>query len=170
MTVEEFNEVFRSLYPQLSFFAFRFLKDRYLAEDMVQDSFLALFINIGRTDYSKARAFLFVMVVNKCKNAYRHSIVVQNVNRDIAYSNKCIENVVLDNLIHSELVALVMKEIELLTPMRKRVFKLSWLYGIPNPEIAKLLGISIHTVKEHKGVVLKYMRGHFANLKTSDND
>lgn len=166
--VNDFNEAFESYYRSLCFYCFGFIKDNDDAEDIVQDSFVALHQRMDRTEKRTIKAFLYITVANKSRNYFRHEKVVENGKSALLSRNKDYEQPVLDKMIQAEMMSLVYAEIEKMPPIRKKVFKMAWIDCLTNWEIVKKLNISIHTVKEHKGKGLAYMRSVFANLKIPD--
>ena len=66
-------------------------------------------------------------------------------------------------MIRAELMQEIYSEIEKLPEKRRMVFKLAYLEGLKNDEIATQMNISIHTVKEHKGKALQFLRLRFSD-------
>jgi len=66
-------------------------------------------------------------------------------------------------MIKAELMQEIYAEIEKLPEKRRMVFKMAYLEGMKNDEIASYMSISIHTVKEHKGKALQFLRMRFSD-------
>lgn len=62
------------------------------------------------------------------------------------------------NIDESELQLLVYRSVESMPPQRRRVFRMSRYYGIPNIKIAEELGIDIRTVENHITAALRNLR------------
>jgi len=168
--VSTFNFYFKKFYSQLCFLAIGFVKSKQEAEDIVQDTYLSLFLRMDRTEIHTVKSFLFVTVMNKCRNVCRHAKVIHGYEKDVKYVlDERTGGDVLNRMVHSEFIALVMREVNLLPPVRQKVFKMAWIDEMKNGEIAEELNISKYTVKEHKCYALKQIRTAFANLKIPDN-
>jgi RNA polymerase sigma-70 factor (ECF subfamily) len=57
----------------------------------------------------------------------------------------------------------IYRKIDEMPDKRKEVFKMAYIDGMKNDEIAASMNISIHTVKEHKGKALQSLRQHFSD-------
>jgi RNA polymerase sigma-70 factor (ECF subfamily) len=66
-------------------------------------------------------------------------------------------------MIRAELMQDIYAEIEKLPEKRRQVFKLAYVEGLKNDEIAAQMNISVHTVKEHKGKALQFLRLRFSD-------
>jgi RNA polymerase sigma-70 factor (family 1) len=152
-------------YRALCFFAGKIIFDKAEAEDIVKDAFIKLWRK--HDDFETAqniKAFLYITTRNACLNFLRHTQVKDTFNKEYAYledSNH--EDQVLNQIIRTELLREIYEKIEELPEKRREVFKLAYLDGLKNEEIAEYLNISIFTVKEHKGKALQTLRLHFTD-------
>lgn len=171
MTIEEFNTAFHKFYKPLCFFAQGMVVNRDVAEDIVQDAFVAAYRKLSETKPTTIKAYLYITVSSRSKNHLRHVKIKREREDEIVYLQKIKMSQIttLDRMIHSELMSLVLSKIESIPPGRKKVFKMAYIDGLTNSEIVDKLKLSISTVKEHKWFGLKYMRKIFANLKIQDN-
>lgn len=69
---EAYKEVFRLLYPRLKGYCNLFITEDNLVEDIIQESFIALWENRGplKTD-KRIDSLIFVMLRNRCLNELR---------------------------------------------------------------------------------------------------
>jgi len=162
---QAFSSFFHIHYRPLCYFAAQLVGSHPDAEDIVKDTYVKLWQK--HTDFETAqniKAFLYISVRNACLNFLRHIQVKESSRKELMYleENKG-EELVLNQMIRAELMQEIYTEIEKLPEKRRQVFKLSYLDGLKNDEIAVQMNISIHTVKEHKGKALQFLRMRFSD-------
>lgn len=152
-------------YRPLCFFAGKMIFDKSEAEDIVKDAFIKLWRKHDDFETPQnIKAFLYITTRNACLNFLRHSQVKDSFRKEYTYleENKE-EDQVLNQIIRTELLREIYEKIEELPEKRREVFKLAYLDGLKNDEIAEYLNISVFTVKEHKGKALQALRLHFTD-------
>ena len=128
-------------------FACRFVKDSYLAEDIVQESFAAIYIN--RYNYkpkSSFKAFLFAVIRNKCIDYIRKNKGIVAVNYD--EEELISQELSLDELVEHEQKLIYAKK--LLDNLSSEYRSAFWLYeyeGFSYKEIAEIMGKSLPQIK-----------------------
>ena len=167
MTLPEqrFRQIFRALYPSLSFYTTRLVQDDE-AEDIVQEAFMELWKRKEDIeDESHIKAFLYRIVYTRALNVIKHRTVVNNH----ADSVKKITQFKLDyydpetNDVMGYIEGLETRKqindaIGELPAKCREVFILSYQHDKKNKEIAEQLGISIRTVEVHLYKALKTLR------------
>ena len=154
------KDLFYHYYPRLCHFAWQLLDNKEMVEDIVQDAFMAYWDNkdIVADDEVAVKNFLYAAVRHACYNAVRHEKVVERYL--IRHQGALTEEAeVLGKLIRSEVIDEIYKIIQALPSGCREVFRLGYLEGLTNPQIAKHLDISINTVKTQKQRGLKIIRG-----------
>jgi len=148
---EAFGEVYRFLYPNVFYFACRFV-EREEAADIAADAFLKLWR--GEKNFEslqKVKTFLQVCVRNACINYLERTRMRLRNERDLAY---LLDEFEVKSYESDEAKAALVKkiylEIENLPPGARRVFKMSVIEGMGSEEIAARLGISHSTVRNQK--------------------
>ncbi len=127
------------------------------AEDIVQDAFVELWerrkeIEVGEHISSLLYRFVYTKSINRLKhiaviNKYS-SAKIEVYNEKLKYFSP--ENIdVWKNIENAELKEKIDSAIDTLPPQSKSVFKLSYIYGLKNKEIAETLAISLRTVEAH---------------------
>ena len=162
---QAFAVLFRLHYRALCYFAAQLVKELSEAEDIVKDSFVKLWNKHADFDNAQTiKSFLYITTRNACLNSLRHEQVKNSVHKELAYleSDRCHE-LMLNQLIRLELMQEIYNEIEKLPEKRREVFKLAFIEGMKNAEIAQHLNLSIFTVKEHKAKALAYLRLRFSD-------
>lgn len=154
---QQFTIVFNRYHAQLCRFAARFLHDRPAAEDMVTDSFMALWQQhavIKSEDH--LQAFLYLGVRNACINHRRALQVRQKAHREIGYWNngKAVDPHQL--LVGAEELCILIAAAGKLPPRTAEVFRMAYLENRPAKAIACKLGITRKSVlnERRKGVNL----------------
>lgn len=160
-----FNAFFREHYKPLCYFAQQLTGDAAAAEDVVKDSFVKLWNQRSGFDHPKSiKSFLYTATRNACLNLLRHEKVKDHFREEMQYlDGEAIDAPVLQEMIRSELMQAIYKEIAALPEKRRQVFSMVFLEGLGYDEIAAQLGISVFTVKEHKAKALAQLRLRFTD-------
>ena len=148
--------LFKRFYKPLRAYAFRFVSDEYLAEDIVQDVFFELWQRREEIRFEDAsvKAYLFKAVYTHALNALNKRVVsvtpLDTVGEDDVldtYVKSSVQSAE-QPLLTSELEEAIRQYIKLLPPQCNKIFTLSRRYGLKNREIAEQLGISIKAVEK----------------------
>lgn len=160
-----FNTFFREHYKPLCYFAEQLTGDTAAAEDVVKDSFVKLWNQRTGFDHPKSiKSFLYTATRNACLNLLRHEKVKENFREEMKYLDEAaIDATVLQEMIRTELMQSIYKEIAQLPEKRRQVFRMVFIDGLSHEEIAQQLGISVFTVKEHKAKALAQLRLRFTD-------
>ncbi|WP_341839324.1 RNA polymerase sigma-70 factor [Chitinophaga caseinilytica] len=160
-----FNAFFREHYKPLCYFAEQLTGNTAAAEDAVKDSFVKLWDGRAGFQHPKSiKSFLYTATRNACLNLLRHEKVKENFREEVKYLDASAADApVLQEMIRTELMQSVYKEISLLPEKRRQVFNMVFLEGMSFEEIARELGISVFTVKEHKAKALAQLRLRFSD-------
>ncbi len=131
----------------LGYYAFRLVHRKETAEEIVSDSFYKLWEardKIESNDHLKA--FLYTVTRNACLN---HLEADRKVVQYEAEPNTAIptpEPDPLSGILHAELMGLIYAEIDNLPAQQGEIFRLSYLDGLTNDEIAQRLGTSLNNI------------------------
>lgn len=153
------EELFRRYYTRLCHFAFQLLEEKDLAEDIVQDAFLAFWNAQSRISDNPVaiKNYLYSSVRNACYNHHRQA-KVQERYLQLHNGDELEEPQVLHAMIRAEVMNEIYLAIQTLPGSCQHIFRLGYLEGLSNPKIAETLGISINTVKTQKRRALKVLR------------
>lgn len=147
-TCEEsvFNEIFRSVSSDL----YKFLYHRFGADgnpdDIVQESFLALWENCSKIIYEKAKSYVFTVAYNKTLKAFRKDktavkyISLQDKNQHEGSPQEVLEE--------KEFRSRLENAINDLPEKQRIAFMLNRTEGKKHKEIAEMLGISVKAVEK----------------------
>ncbi|MDO6433023.1 RNA polymerase sigma-70 factor [Flavitalea sp. BT771] len=160
-----FTYFFQLHYRPLCYFASQLVGSQQDAEDIVKDTYVKLWQK--HTDFAtpqNIKAFLYITTRNACLNFLRHLQVKESSRKELLYLEaEKGQELVVNQMIRAELMQEIYTEIEKLPEKRRMVFKMAYLDGLKNDEIADQMHISIHTVKEHKGKALQFLRLRFSD-------
>lgn len=158
-----FDELFRSFYPVLVRFAMRYVTNRTISKDIVQDCFVTLWQTRQRIDPSRSlKSYLYMMVRNRALNAIRDSSGV-DIDHDLASDQQRVQTPAEyeadDN--ESTLERKMRMWIDQLPDRQKEAFCLSRFDGLDHDEIAEVMSVSPKTVNNHIVAALSTLRNRY---------
>ncbi|HSZ31946.1 MAG TPA: sigma-70 family RNA polymerase sigma factor, partial [Puia sp.] len=148
---ESFEKAYKLFFSPVYYFARRFTDEIDAAEDITAEAFYKLWKLESKkfTNVKQIKTYLQVCVRNASLSELRNKKVrKEHAKIIVSQQDFSIDTSVAD--ITAELLRLVYKEIENLPPNQKKVFKLFYIEGLRDKEIAKQLKINEHTVRNHK--------------------
>ena len=156
-----FNSFFESYAERLYLYAVGFVGNREEAEDIVQDTFIYLWVNRTKIDYTgSVYAYLSRAVKNSCIDYKLHAEVERKYQREIlASQNEFAEEE--ENL--DELYGRLQMVMNSLPPKCKEIFILGCVEGLSYKEVAEQLGVSVNTVKTQVKVAYKKIKSEFGD-------
>ncbi len=155
-----YNEIYRRYRPRLLEIACSRLSCRHLAEDLVQDIFVSLYLKRERLEISVSlKAYLVQALKYKIANElrarrvrarYRQRVFSADLFKyDLAFRHEA-----------KELVSRVRGILQQLPPRCREAFVLSRDLGKSHKDISACLNISVSTVEKHIVKALKVMRSN----------
>ena len=143
---EAFQELFYSWHRPLCFFASRIIKDQDVAEDLVQDVFVAFWkYDLSAFPNEKTiRTFLYTSVRNGCLNYLRDLEIRARNDR--------------------KAVPELFEAIDELPERCREIFYMAYLQEKEEKQIAELLRVSVNTVKTQKQRAKAYLKGRLGEL------
>lgn len=158
-----FERLFRERYAGLCAFARRYVRDAALAEELVQDVFLALWQRrhaLERRD--SIAAYLFTSVRNAALNQLKHREVARRFRRDAALA-AAPRPVAADEVAHhNELAEALEAAIADLPEKARLALTLSRDAGLTYAQIAETLGVSVKAVEANVSRALRLLRERLA--------
>lgn len=153
-----FEQLFRHYGQALVHFAHNYVHDLSIAENLVQDVFVAVWEN--RTtlnpDHS-IKSYLYTATKNRALKHLRHE-EVKRKNREKIDLYSVAPSTPEDLLRHDETAAAIGRAIETLPEKCRRIFKMNRFDHLTYAEIAEVLGISVKTVETQMGRALHALR------------
>ena len=169
------EEMFASYGPRLCAFAFRWSRSRAIAEEIVQDVFLAIWRN--RAEWSLApgalQAYLFRATRNRVTNDLRRTRVAERfaeraAHEDFASATARPAATPEEEMRDAELRRSVRDAVAALPERSREVFLLNREQGLTYAEIATLLGITVKTVEYHMARAFVALRASLADWSRED--
>ncbi|UEG55181.1 RNA polymerase sigma-70 factor [Mucilaginibacter daejeonensis] len=150
-----FNQNFRKLYA----FAFKMLKNKEQAEEIVNDAFLIVWANRDKLNIElPILPYLYTVTKRLAINSLRQ---VANSQRAVEELWKVLENfsnATEEMVLLNDLQRYTDESVSILPPQQQQVFKMSRFEGLSYDEIAQQLNISKNTVRNHLAAALKTLR------------
>ena len=152
-----FEQIFRQHFDGLAGFAYRLTRSRAIAEELVQDLFLEIWMRRDRLVITESvRTYLFRAARNRAFNHLRRNKLERlwRLRQPPTPDAEGVE----DEHSTDELAAAIRAAIASLPDRCREIFLLSRDQNMTYAEIAKVLGISIKTVETQMGRALKALR------------
>jgi RNA polymerase sigma-70 factor (family 1) len=163
---ESFAEVYNAHYSRLYGFIKKLVDDKEEAQDITTETFVKLWkLHANFNTAENIKAFLYITARNACMDFLRYRKRQMANKQEFGYvqlqqegtgstSNDEIKTLVLQH-IHNE--------IENLPAQCKRIFKMAWLEGRKNAEIASAMNLTEQTIRNQKARAVKILRLVLAN-------
>lgn len=138
-------------HKSLCYFANRLVKDDLQSEDIVAECFFKLWER--REDFGteqNVKAFLYISCRNACLNYLQHLKVKTSVQKVYLEQLEKGEDTILYQIIKTEILEIVSKEVDELPEKMRDIFKLLYFNGKKTDEIAAELNLSVQTVRNQK--------------------
>lgn len=159
----DFKAFFKENFIIFSSFAYRYIPDRDICEDIVQEVFLSFWEKRDSfTGKVSAKSFFYTSIRNICLNKIKHDKVKLKYLNYNQFMGE-IPDSFLDEVFKKEVYREIYQEVSKLPEMAQKVLRLT-LRGKNNQEIADQLGIAINTVKTHKNRTFKILRKNLEDL------
>ncbi|OQP38718.1 hypothetical protein A4H97_18540 [Niastella yeongjuensis] len=153
------QSLLKQFYSPLCLFAERLLNDRAASEDIVGETFIKLWNKRGDFETTQnIKAFMYITVRNACLNYLKQAKRDSLNQKQLAYLTGEREEYILNEMIRAEVLKEIMSEINNLPEQCGKVLKLAYLEGLQNKDVAKVLNISVHTVKNQKARAIQLLK------------
>lgn len=157
-----FNELYRATSRAQYFTAITLLKDKILAEDAVQTTYLKVYQNLSTlSDPASFLSWLTSITYNNCMMMLRkRKRTDPELDTDISVEipDPDAEECMLDTVIHQENHKFLLKLLDSLTPAHKTVILLRYYQGLKIKEIARITGATDGTVRSRIHYALKKLQ------------
>ena len=163
----EFGKLFFEFKPRFIALAYRYVRDRETAEDLVSDSFMTFWeMHVNLPADTNVPAYILTSVKNRCLNYLNaqirhrraeqdmHSTLTRRLQADVRSLSACDP----DLLFSEEIRAILKQAVRKMPKMTRNVFLLSRIRNMTYSEIAAELGISVSHVNFEIRRALNLMR------------
>ncbi|MBA3705773.1 MAG: RNA polymerase sigma-70 factor [Bacteroidetes bacterium] len=169
-TETEFNETFHLYYEELCRIVLPIVKDKDIAEDVVQDVFVKMWIRKDELEIkTTVKGYLYKAVVFRALDHLRKQKNTTKVNDELKVIYPQSHNNVTDSVEEKELNIAINEGLDKMPENMRVIFQLSRFTGLKNREIAEQLDISIKTVESNMTKALKLLHEHLKPLLHSTN-
>jgi RNA polymerase sigma-70 factor (ECF subfamily) len=155
--IELFEQLFKYYYEHLVFFAFRYVKSKQAAEDVVHDVFVNIWNSRERLDFSlNFKSYLYLSVRNQSLKKIKERSNIEEADLEVIFipPEELPDNIMISNEFEKE----INRAIDQLPARRKEIFCMHRFDNLSYSEIAAALDISIKTVENQMGSALKFLR------------
>jgi RNA polymerase sigma-70 factor, ECF subfamily len=156
--VKIYDYIFHYYYSGLVVFVQKYIQDQNIAEDIVQEFFVKLWINRERLQIeTNLKSYFFSSIKNRCIDYLRHELIKGKVEKRLLEK---VQNLNDEHnlLIESELRDQINAAINKLPLVCREIFIMNRFEGMKPAEIAEKKGLSVRTVETHIGKALKILR------------
>ena len=161
--VAAFETLFRAYHPRLCGFAFSYLRDRAVSEELVQDLFMAIWEKRARLEVrTSVRAYLFAALRNRVLNRSARARMEEQ------WTEQSAEVEAIPALEYSDTGERVRVAIAALPPACRNALLLRWQEDMNYAEIAETLGVSVKTVENNLGRARALLRERLPDLIETD--
>jgi RNA polymerase sigma-70 factor (ECF subfamily) len=161
---EAFEQLFRFYGQLLIHFVRRYVQETSIAENLVQDVFLAIWSNRSQLDPAQnIKTYLYTAAKNQALKHLRHSDVERRSAAEVIRTFPRPQTPA-DEWQEKEIAAAVHQAIEALPEKCRILFSMNRFDHLTYAEIAEIQDISIKTVETQMGRALKFLRNRLAHL------
>ncbi len=156
---KSFGILFNHYSLRLQAFALKFTKSVEVAEEIIQNTFLKIWLNREKVEQvENIKAYLYKYVSNECLSYLRNVLREGKHLEEYAQQQEGLSNHTLDSIKLNDVARMVATAVDKLPVQRRKIYELSRGEGKSIPEIAAILGISPNTVKNALVTSLKSIR------------
>ncbi len=157
--LSSYEVLFKKYYRALYRFAFSYVRDAIVSEEIAQEVFLYIWEKRDKIQIQTTlKTYLYSAVKNKSLNYLKLELPKQQATADISEVMLSVNNTKLDESENEKLKVYIQKAIDSLPKKCRRIFVLSRNAGLTYEEIAKELDLSKKTVENQMGIALKKLR------------
>jgi RNA polymerase sigma-70 factor (family 1) len=154
-----FGRVFEKYRHRLYVVAIKSLHVPEMAEEVVQDIFLSLWVSREKLgDVEDPGGYLFTMTFNRVSSWMRKVAWDGELRRELKRRYQEAYHGTEETVDVRERERLVREAVERLPEQRKKIYKLAKEEGMSYQEIAEELGVSVHTVRNQMAEAIKQVR------------
>jgi RNA polymerase sigma-70 factor (ECF subfamily) len=160
-----FSNLYDSYAPALYGITFRMVRNREIAEELLQDTFIKIWKHIDTYDPAKGTLFTWMLNVtrNTCKDYFRS----KQHHYQIFVSGNDLEQIdVINNpmqMCYQEQSRDSYQMTQTLELKYKEIIDLVYIYGYSQEEVSKMLQIPLGTIKTRSRTALKIIRQLYSN-------
>lgn len=157
--LSSYETIFKKYYEGLYRFAFSYVRDGVMAEEMAQEVFLYVWEKRTQIEIQTTlKTYLYSAVKNKCLNYIRLEVPKQQSMVDVSEVMLSVMDKSRDDGDNEKLKGYIQNKIDALPKKCRRIFIMSRNAGLTYEEIAEELNLSKKTVENQMRIALKKLR------------
>ena len=152
-----FKTIFETYYQRLFAFAYKYVENRFAAEEIVENVLIILWQKRDKIDkIDSLKSYLYTMVRNSSIDFLKKEKKFERFDIEKHDSVTMMDRFIIEEETH----AILFQALETLPLKCRRVFELSCLDGVKYKDIAEDLQISINTVKSQRNRAIQLLKQH----------
>ena len=155
-----FRAVVQTFQPMVFRLAFRLLCDDDEAKDIVQETFIRVWLNIGRYDAAQSlRTWIYTIATRLCLDRLKNARFTAPLpDDDDVFSCFMADDAADSHLENQELASIIRRLADGLSPKQRLVFTLVHLEGLSAADVEQITGLDADKIKSNLYVARKTMR------------
>ncbi len=161
-----FAQVYEKFGAQVYRLAFRFLKDKAQSEEIVQETFIKLWLNREKLDINgNLWLYLYVIAKRLSLNELRKISQSEELSAQLLLNITDAHNGTEEEVLAADMEKFTESVLNKLSNQQQTIFRLSRVEGLTHQQIAEKLGISPNTVKNHMVEALKNIKNQLKDTE-----
>ena len=157
--LSSYEIIFKKYFKELYRFAFSYVRDAVIAEEMAQEVFLYIWEKRNQIEIQTTlKTYLYSAVKNKCLNYIKLELPKQQSMADVSEVMLSAGSQKIDEGENEKLKKYIQQAVDSLPKKCRKIFILSRNAGLTYEEIAEELNLSKKTVENQMGIALKKLR------------
>jgi len=157
-----FSIIYKTHFSKLYSFIFSFLKQKELTEEVLQETFLAIWLQRETLDIEQPiEPLLFMICRRKVLDSFRKATSSESLRQRLLRSMTELVNNTEETVFYHDVLNFTNDAISKLPKQQQLVVKLNRIDGLSYDEIAVRMQLSRNTVKNHLVTALKTLRVQF---------
>jgi RNA polymerase sigma-70 factor (family 1) len=159
---QSFSEVFKTLFPTLTYYAFRIINDQMAAEDIAEEAFIKVWDKRDSFyQFSVLKSYLYTVVRNSSFKWLKKNKKVQLTDIEETMQFSSPDKNRMESIIEVELFHEIHVFLERLPTQSKKIIKMIFLEGKKVREVADEMGLALSTVKNQKTNALNKLKKYY---------
>lgn len=156
---QAFREVYDFYYQSIYKYALHLLKSELLAEEIIQETFLKIWINrIRLPEILNLESYLVTIARNRSLDILRQSALRYRKDQTLKNTFEFSTNETEEQIILKDTRLILSEAIAQLPPQQKQVYDLCKQQGLKYDEVAKIMNLSPLTVQSYMKIALRAIR------------
>jgi len=154
-----FTVLYARYTPKLARFVDSLIKSPAITEEIVQETFLRLWLNRAKMPEVLApSAWIYKIASNICFTSLKRIMLEKHIVAKLPAEAPSMQSDLFNNIQTKELLKFVHEAVSQLSPQRRKIYQLSRNEGLSVSEIAENLSLSVQTVRNTLSSALEQLR------------